>query len=79
MPVLLVAGLVYLYFITFLGAYKTAAYFHTGTEIFFGFAVSLLLQIPLCLLQCSSNWKSVRAHLYGQPATGYQTLVIEDR
>lgn len=79
MPIILIGGLAYLYFITFLGVYKTAAYFHTRHEIFMGWVVSLLLQVPLCLLQCSPKWKSLRQHLYGQPTTGYQTLVIDDR
>lgn len=76
MPALLVGGLVYLYGITFLGAYKTSAFFHTPAEIFTGFGVSLLLQIPLCLLQCSPHWKTSRAYFYGQPATGFNTLLI---
>ena len=76
MPILLVGGLVYLYGIVFLGAYKTSAYFHTPAEIFTGFGVSLLIQIPLCLVQCSPDWKQTRAYFYGEPATGFNTLLI---
>jgi len=79
MPKILVAGLVYLYFITFLGAYKTSAYFHTPAEIFTGYGVSLLIQIPLCLLQCSPNWERSRAYFYGQPATGFNTMLISTK
>ena len=77
MPALLVGGLVYLYFITFLGAYKTSAYYHTPAEIFLGLAVSLLLQIPLCLLQCSPDWKRARSFFYGQPTTNYDAFLIQ--
>jgi len=79
MPAVLIGGLGYLYFITFLGAYKTTAYFHTPAEIFTGFAVSLLVQIPLCLLQCSPKWRRVRSYFYGQPSAGYNTILIQAR
>lgn len=77
MPIAILGGLFYLYLITFLGAYKTSAYFHTPAEIFTGYAVSLLVQIPLCLLQCSPKLRKARKWLYGQPASGYNTLLIQ--
>lgn len=78
-PSVLVGGLLYLYFITFLGAYKTSAYFHTPGEIFTGLAVSLLIQMPLCLLQCSPRWSKARSFLYGQRNASYNTLLIQAR
>ncbi|CAB9520439.1 expressed unknown protein [Seminavis robusta] len=77
MPMVLVSGMLYLYFITFLGAFKTSAYFHTPAEIFTGFAVSLIVQVPLYLLQCSNSWEPVRSFFYPPEATGYNTLLIQ--
>jgi hypothetical protein len=78
-PAVLVGGLLYLYFITLLGVYKTSAYFHTPAEIFTGWAVSLLVQIPLCLLQCSRSWGQARSFLYPNGSTGYNTLLTHAR
>lgn len=78
-PAVLVGGLLYLYFITLLGAYKTSAYYHTPAEIFTGWAVSLLVQVPFCLLQCSPSWGQVRSFLYPNGSTGYNTLLIHAR
>jgi hypothetical protein len=64
-PVLLLVWLVNLYFVTFLGAYKTSVCFHTGPEILIGYLVSLCIQIPLCLLQCSSFFPWAREYFYG--------------
>jgi hypothetical protein len=68
-PLSLVAGVGYLYFLTYLGAYKTASFFHTGTEIFAGFAVSLLIHVPLCCLQCSERCARARRLFFGPTAT----------
>ncbi|KAL7569166.1 hypothetical protein ACA910_016992 [Epithemia clementina (nom. ined.)] len=57
-PFLLTVGMLYLYFITYVGVYKTASFFHTPIECFTGFAISLLAQLPLCLLQCSNKLES---------------------
>jgi len=57
-----------LYTITFLGAYKTAMFFHTGPEILIGYLVSLLLQIPLCLLQCTQIFPALTTYLFGNLA-----------
>jgi hypothetical protein len=76
-PSVLVGGLLYLYSITLLGAYKTSAYFHTPAEIFTGWAVSLLVQIPLCLLQCSPSWAQVGSFL--NASNGYNALLIQAR
>ena len=46
-PVTLIGEMMYLYFITFLGVYRTATYFHAGSEIVTGWAVSLLIHVPL--------------------------------
>jgi len=51
-PLLLWMGLLYLYLINAIGALKTAIYFHTPLEVVVGYVISLLYQIPLCLLQC---------------------------
>jgi hypothetical protein len=65
MPTLLIVGMLYLYFIAFLGAYKTAAYFHTGSEIFRGYLVSLIVQVPLFVLQCTRTWPKARKFFFG--------------
>lgn len=64
-PVILALGLANLYVVTFLGAYKTAAYFHTGPEVFMGFIVSLVIQIPLFVLQCTSHCLKLRDYFFG--------------
>ena len=64
-PVVLVLGLANLYLVTFLGAYKTAAYFHTGPEVFMGFVVSLVIQIPLFMLQCTTRCQKWRDYFFG--------------
>ena len=62
-PTTLVVGLLHLYLINTLGAYKTTIYFHTGPEVFTGYIVSLCIQIPLCLLQCTRLWPAAREYL----------------
>lgn len=64
-PIILVLWMTNLYIVTFLGAYKTAAYFHTGPEVFVGFLVSMLVQLPLCLLQCTSAFPVQREYFFG--------------
>mmetsp|Transcript_24186 Transcript_24186/g.36787 ORF Transcript_24186/g.36787 Transcript_24186/m.36787 type:complete len:296 (-) Transcript_24186:1094-1981(-) len=61
----LIASLAYVYFITLLGEFQTAAYFHTGEEILVGYAISLSIQIPLAYLQCSNSWERMRNKLFG--------------
>ena len=69
-PVLLLASFMYLNFLVFLAVHRTAAYFHTSTEIAVGYAISLLVQIPLGVLlwgtQCLGHWDRARA-LVGLP------------
>lgn len=64
-PMVLVLWLTNLYIVTFIGAYKTAAYFHTGPEVVLGFLVSLLIQLPVCLLQCHAAFTSHREYFFG--------------
>jgi hypothetical protein len=64
-PTILIAGMVYLYTVTFMGAYKTAVYFHTWPEIMNGYLVSLLVQIPLCLMQCTTLLEPIREYFFG--------------
>lgn len=73
-PVLMVMGILYMYFICLLGAYKTSAYFHTPAEVFFGYGVSLLIQIPLCLIQCHSKWIKARRFVFGNPPNSSTTI-----
>jgi hypothetical protein len=54
-PVLLAAGLAYLYLITYLGVYKTAYYFHTIDEVVLGYVVSLAVQVPMAMLLLWNN------------------------
>jgi hypothetical protein len=67
-PTLLLVGIVHLYVITLLGVYKTSAFFHTGPEVLVGYMISLMVQIPVSLLQCTNLWPQVRTFFYG-PST----------
>lgn len=64
-PIFLVSGMLYLYIVTFMGAYKTAVYFHTWPEILRGYLVSMLVQVPLFLLQCTTLGDSTREYFFG--------------
>merc|ERR1711933_98037 len=66
-PVLLIGGTLYLYLITLWSAYKTAAYFHTPVEVIIGMIISMFVQLPLCYLQCSTNWGYLREVFFGYP------------
>ena len=54
-PIVLIGSHVYLQFITATGAYKTSAYFHTPLEVMAGFAVSMVITVPLYVLQCNTT------------------------
>jgi hypothetical protein len=62
-------AMMYLYFITLLGEFQTAAYYHTACEVLVGYAISLLIQLPLAYTQCYSTWGRVRANLFGLSTT----------
>lgn len=65
--VVIALGTLYLYLITLWGSYRTTAYFHTGPEVFIGFAVSLLLQWPLFILQCRPGpFRNVQEWFFGK-------------
>lgn len=67
-PIVLILFMTNLYMITFLGVYKTSVYFHTIPEVIMGFIVSLCIQIPLFMLQCTTSFPSIlraRDWLYG--------------
>jgi len=64
-PLMLLSGLLYLYIATFIGAYKTATYFHTPPEIINGYLISLLIQVPLFLMQCTTWMESTREYFFG--------------
>lgn len=70
-PALLLFGFLYLDFITFLETYRTAAYFHTGAETAVGFAISLLIQIPLGYIMFSERWGRIR-QLIGLSSSGHE-------
>lgn len=61
-PFFLAGSHIYLQFITAAGAYKTAAYFHTPGEVVAGFGVSLVVALPLMLLQ--SKWRDARSFFF---------------
>lgn len=63
-PLSLSAAMVYLYFITCLGVYKTAVYFHTGVEVLVGFLISQMIHMPLCYIQCAGRLEPVREFLF---------------
>jgi hypothetical protein len=64
-PTILIAGMFYLYAVTFLGAFKTAVFFHTWPEVRNGYLVSLLVQVPLCLMQCTTLLDPIRQCFFG--------------
>jgi hypothetical protein len=64
-PGILITGLLYLYIVTFMGAYKTAKYFHTFPEIANGYLISLVVQIPLFLMQCTTYLEQAREYFFG--------------
>lgn len=63
-PKLLAGVMLYLYYITLSGAYKTALYFHTGPEVLGGFAVSLLIHIPMYCIQCCVRCERLRSYIF---------------
>jgi hypothetical protein len=64
LPCALWLGMIYLYFITFVGVYKTAAFFHTGPEVMVGFLVSMFVYVPLSCIQCSVGCEQLREFLF---------------
>jgi hypothetical protein len=70
-PVLLCLWLANLYVVTFLGAYKTAAYFHTGPEVWLGFLISLVVQIPLVVLQTTDWFPKQRDYFFGTSSSSF--------
>lgn len=64
-PVLLLLWLGNLYSISFLGAYTTALHFHTGPEVFIGYIISLMIQVPLFLLQCTPLFSRAQEYFFG--------------
>lgn len=64
-PMFLSLWLANLYVVTFLGAYKTAAYFHTGPEVWVGFLITLVVQIPLAVLQTTELFPNQRDYFFG--------------
>jgi len=51
---------VYINIIVFLAMYKTAAYFHTPSEVAVGYIISLLVQLPFGFLIFFDSWASAR-------------------
>jgi hypothetical protein len=64
-PTMLACGMLYLYAIAFMGAYKTAVYFHTSSEIWNGYSISMLVQLPLFMLQCTSFSDDATTYFFG--------------
>jgi len=54
---LMVMYLLHLYLVTFLNLYATSAFFHTGGENIAGFILSLIVQVPMYYLQCTTEKK----------------------
>lgn len=50
----------YIYFLTSHAAFKTAAYFHTPSEIVIGYFISMFVQMPLAYTMCSEDWVKIR-------------------
>jgi hypothetical protein len=65
-PTILILGVIYIYIISFVGTYNTGAYYHTFPEVIVGYLISLLIQIPLFLIQCTSLMENVRNYFFGR-------------
>ena len=61
---LLLVGLGYIYLIVSVGAYTTAVFFHTRTELLAGYCVSLFIQVPLFAIQCLDRFSELRLFLF---------------
>lgn len=66
-PIFLLVSFVYLNILVFMAVHRTAKYFHTSTEIVCGYAISLLVQIPLGILLWGTKWDRART-LVGLPS-----------
>lgn len=64
-PTILSTGLLYLYLIVYLAAYKTVEYYHTLYETGVGYVISLLTQAPLFLLMSTSLMEPIRDYFFG--------------
>ncbi|KAL3822574.1 hypothetical protein ACHAXA_007685 [Cyclostephanos tholiformis] len=61
--ILLAALFVYLHILVCHALYQTAAYFHTPAEILVGYAVSMIIQLPVIYLMCSDGPHWVKASI----------------
>lgn len=68
-PAVLCSGMFYMYLVTFLGVFRTCYYYHTGPEALVGVALSAVVYVPLCCLQCCSSWEKTRDYLFGNERT----------
>lgn len=68
-PFTLILCLLHLYLISLINVRKTAEYFHTGPEILLGYAMSLIVQLPLAFLQCFPFWEKARQVIFGYPSS----------
>lgn len=59
----------YINYVTLLVAHSTAAYFHTITEVVVGYAISLVVQIPIAILLSSTEYSALR-RAFGIPSIG---------
>jgi hypothetical protein len=73
LPISLVAGLLYLHFVTYVGAYTTTSYFHTFPEVCAGFIISLLIHVPMGILQCHERCAGARDFFFGSSAPSTST------
>lgn len=64
-PTILSITMIFLYVITFLQTYRTAAYFHTMLEIWVGYLISILIQVPLFLITSTSVMERTRDYFFG--------------
>lgn len=59
-PLVFFLGFLYLNLLTLLALHSTVAYFHSTGEVIIGFIISLLVQYPLGMIICSTEWKNIR-------------------
>lgn len=61
-PIVNTCFFVYMNIIVFLALYKTAAYFHTPSELAVGYMISLLVQLTCGLLIFGDDWATARKY-----------------
>ena len=69
---------IYLHLLVLYSTFQTAAYFHTSAEIFVGYGVSWIIQLPIGYLVCFEGWWRIR-RIVGLPVNGGGSAVLAEK